>query len=68
MFDRKEQSINNNMISRILNILELFEIENQLYKSGDFTFDIDYKNVTKILMEQKNNSIKFLKDALIDNY
>lgn len=68
VFDRKEQSINNNMISRIENILELFEIENQLYKSGDFTFDIDYKNVTKILMEQKNNSIKFLKDALIDNY
>ena len=64
MFDRKEQSINNNMISRILNILELFEIENQLYKSGDFTFDIDYKNVTKILMEQKDNSIKFLKNAL----
>lgn len=58
--------------SRITNLLDKLEIKNRIYhnldefEKVDYAFETDYKIVKKKLEEEKEKSIKFLKEALED--
>ena len=58
--------------SRVIDLLEMLNISNRAvkslveFKTKDYNEMIDYKKVNKILANERNKSLKWLSDAIID--
>lgn len=54
------------MNSRIITLLTHFRLEDRKYElmSKEKVFDIDYTHISSVLIEERNKSLEFLKEAL----